>query len=348
MTDPPSARPPGVRPAVHTLTVSASRPLADVLLDLACAPNTLPLLAVLWAAVIWLGTQVPQLHAADMATDGLPRSELLALHALGLDALAWSLAVWLLGGLTAFAALAILLAQRPRWRAEHALLVVALPTVLGAWARATAGAPPVSLDVVVGADLATVPAAMADGGGPAPAPGRWQAQCQRRAGSETLDCAVEGAGLRHRVTLASGAPAVDQGEQITWMATSSAPAPTHMTLNWRAKPGDPAIFAVALEQNAQAEAPSLSVHLQPQLSTEAGPLVLVTDRGAAPTVRLLASPDVLPRAPATALVAGQDRVRIQVAPSRPGWPLVVAFLGLGAVFLRALRRPASRAEASQP
>ena len=137
---------PGARDLTAALTVAASRPLPDVLLDIAGSPQTLAMLAFLWSCVAWLGTQVPQLHAAGMATDGLPRSELLALHALGLDNLAWSLVVCLLAGLTVFAALTALLAGRSRGQRGAVLLAIALPVVAGYWLWTTTELP-VALDV---------------------------------------------------------------------------------------------------------------------------------------------------------------------------------------------------------
>ncbi len=327
----------GARDLTAALTVAASRPLPDVLLDIAGSPQTLAMLAFLWSCVAWLGTQVPQLHAAGMATDGLPRSELLALHALGLDNLAWSLVVCLLAGLTVFAALTALLMGRSRGQRGAVLLAIALPVVAGYWLWTTTELP-VALDVTVGADLATVPAWRSDGGGPAPAPGRWQASCRARAGLDSLACKVEGAGLRHEVILAPGMPAVNQGVQFTWLATATAPLPPNLTLNWQAKLPDSRVFALTLADGVLSEAPSMAARLQPSVAKETGPFVLVSDGAEHPTIRVLASPELLPQGRPSAQVTGEPLIRLQVAPSGTVAPLLLAFLGLAAAFYLGARQ----------
>ncbi len=343
MSDHHSAR------VVHAeLTVAAKRPLADVLLDLSTAPHTLAVLGVLWAGVAWLATQIPQLHAAGMATDGLPRSELLALHALGLDNLAWSLAVWLLASLTVFVTLASALAGRAHWRAQHVLPAVALPIVLMSWLWITHAAPPVVLDVTTGADFATVPAWLDDGGGAAPAPGRWQAACVAPSGSSALNCTVAGAGLRYLFTVSPGSPASTPGGQITWLSTATSPLPTRLTLNWRAKQPVADVFALPLDDGVQSLAPSLSSRLRTTVLKAVGPLIFVSDSGARASVRLLASPDLLPDGRPTATVSGQPIVRLHVAPSHSALLLCAAFLVLFVSFLLAWRRPDLAAEVASP
>ncbi len=332
---------PGPRPTPDSLAHSASRPLLDVLLDLVAGPQALAFCGVAWAEVLWLATQIPQRHAATAATDGLARPEVLALHALGLDALAWSLAVCLLAGLSGFAAIAAGLSGRLRWRAQDLAVALAGACAIAGWAQATADAPPVALDVAVGSDFATVPAWRHDGGGAAPAPGRWQAACKPQAGSAALACTVVGEGLRHQVSLAPGVPAVDQGQQLTWLATAPAPQPQRMTLNWHAKPPPAGEFALGLEAGVAAQAPALNARLLPYVVPEAGPLLLVTNSGPAPTLRVLASPDVLPLAPATATVDGPPLVRLQVAPHHGSAPFGAACLLLAAVFAWQVRRPAA-------
>ncbi len=316
---------------------AASRPLADVLLTISASPHTLVFLTVAWAAVFLLATQVPQLHAAGMMTDGLPRSEVLALHALGLDRLAWSLGVWLLAGLTTFAALAPLVSGRARWQPAEVLRGVALVSLLGVWLWQTAGSPPVTLDIQVGDPVGQVQSAMHDGGGPAPAPGRWQATCRAHAGSEVLDCAIAGAGLRHQIGLAPGVPAESQGVQFTWLSSSVAPLPKQMTLSWRATQDARQVFALALRDGESTSAPLLAATFQPQVIKEAGPLLLVRGTGSKPTVRLLASPDVLPHGRPTAQVVGEPLIQVQVAPAHPQWPLALVFLALASTFVLALR-----------
>ena len=331
--------------------VVPARSAADALLDFASAPNTLPALALLWAGVAWLGSQVPQIHAAATVTDGLARSELLALHALGMDELAWSPAAWLLGGLTAFAALTRVLAQPAGLRAAHLLAGVGFATLLACWAWQSTGAPPIVVDIAVGADFGVAPAWTADGGGLAPAPGRWSAACRGVApvgktpapsasDSDVLDCTVSGAGLRHQVRLAPGAPALDQGVQLTWLSTATSPLANQMALQWQAKRDAPDVFALALQGGVQSLAPALATRLQPIVIAEVGPLLLASDGGAKPAVRLLASPDVLPNGRSTARVFGQHLVRVQLAPARSGIPLFAAFLALAVASFLALRRRA--------
>ena len=320
------------------VTGAASRPLADVLLVLSSAPQTRAALAVLWAGVLWLGTQVPQLHAPGMGTDGLARSEVLGLHALGLDQLAWSLTTWLLAGFTVFVALVWLVAARGALRTAPVLRVLALTVLLGTWLASTAGAPPVTLEIPVGDKLAQVSAWMQDGGGPGPAPGRWQGACRAHVGAVVIDCVLDGAGLKHQVTLAPGASVESQGMQLTWLTTGPAPLPKQMTLNWRAKPERQDIFALQLRDGESTAAPMLQATLQPLVVKEAGPLVLVDDGGSSPRLRLLASPDVLPKGRPTAQVVGEPMVRVQVAPARSSVPLAVACLVLASGFIGLMRQ----------
>ena len=334
MTSPPDARDPSA-----PLTVADSRQVADVLIAVVAAPGTLATLTALWAAVAWLGTQIPQQHVPHLTTDGLPRSELLALHALGLDNLAWSLPFWLLAGLTAFAAIARALTVPLARRLDYWLLALALPLLAVSWLRLTGEAPAVLLEIPVGADLAVVPAWRADGGGVAPAPGRWQAACRAHAGSAALDCAVNGAGLHHLVAVAPGSPAHDQGQQFTWLMSGPATLPKQMTLNWQARADRHELFALNLEDAVESRAPSLAAQLAPSVLKEAGPLVLVSDTAPPMGMRLLASPDVLPAGRATAQIVAPPVVRIQVAPSRSALPLLLAFLALAAAFAAPLLRP---------
>lgn len=87
------------------------RPVAPAVFvrKLALSPAAFPSLAVGWAALALVGTQLPQADAPWPVTDGLSRPDLLAIHGLGLDRLAGSAAFWLLLSLTIVVAVARLL-----------------------------------------------------------------------------------------------------------------------------------------------------------------------------------------------------------------------------------------------
>ena len=326
------------RDPTSSVTAAASRPLPEILFELSSSSQALPILGALWIGVLWLTTQVPQLHAAGLGTDGLPRGELLALHALGLTNLAWSLAVWLLAGLTAFAVVAALLTGRARWQLRDGVVALAFVVLAGSWLWVTQSSPPVVLDIPVGDKQAQVAAWTLDGGGLAPAPGRWEGACLAQPGSVALKCTVVGAGLRHEVALSPGDSAASHGAQLTWLASAPAPMPGPMTLNWRAKPDGRDQFALNLQAGEGVAAPLLNARLQANGAKELGPFVLVTDAGPAPHLRLLASPAILPAGRPTAQLVSAPVVRVQIAPQRSSVPFFFACVALAVTFVAHARR----------
>ena len=312
---------------------TAARTRDGGLAALVAAPAALPTLGLIWAVVLAVATQIPQLHSAVWQADGLSRGDLLAVHALGLDRPLASLAVCLIAGVTLFVVVG-------RWvrrgiDAMGAGLAVGFGLVaLGAW-QVSAAAAPVWLDVAAEAPLGPVPTWTADGGGLGPAPGPWRAACRSAPGAQPAArwaCQIHGGGLQHDVALARGEPARDQGMQLTWLASATAPTAPAAQLQWLAPDTDRRL-TLALGAAQTREAPALGMRFLTESAPETGPLVLVTGDGERPGLRVLASPDLLPQGQARAEVTSAPLLRVQLAEARSPWPLAVGWLllaGLGA------------------
>ena len=310
-------------------------PLTQVLLASAQSPHTLPILVLLGAALAWLGTQIPQLHAPLFHADGLSRSELLAQHALGLDRPAHTLLAWLLLSLFTLVILLqlLVLRQRPRLPAIARLLGGTLVAL--AWLQTSADPPPLLLDVPLqlhpqpqATDLPTVVAWQQDGAGLQPAPGPWRGLCTLadKSADAQLQCVLSGAGLHHDLQLRPAQPIVDQQLQWTLLAEAESPQPQTLDLNLPPPLPGQKRLALHVQMSQVVDAPILQARVQPTLSAALGPLLLLTHAGNAPNLQFLAPPDVLPEGKPGILAHGDRLIRLQRATAHSPLLLLIGVL----------------------
>lgn len=322
-----------------------SEPAANFLRRAALAPGAPATLLLAGALLAFAGAQWPQADAPLAVADGLSRSDLLAIEALGLHRLGASVPAVLLATATLLVALARALLPAAIWvgRAElpmiHAALQpsfsarwplrltrsggmrAGLPDV-GAWLLAAAAACafahilyaatqplPVLIDVPVGEPEAHVEAWRTDAGALAPAPGRWRGQCQRT--GSRLRCTLDVPGARHDLTLHPGTTTHSGNQAVTWLDLGRSASPAALALQWQPA-GARQPYALTLQTGQVRDAPALGLRLHPATTRATGPLVLGVDvtKG---KLFALASPVLAPRAPTTATATGSELVRLQLA-----------------------------------
>lgn len=280
--------------------------------------------------LFWAASQLPQANAPWPATDGLSRSDLQALAAVGLDStLTGALAL-----LLAVAAALILVAQPvpPNATARLRRVLTGLAAIgLGVAVWTTAAAPrPTVVEVPLDAPAAALNAFVSDAGRWAPAGTRWHGRCQRV--SDGLRCTLEGAGAKHTVELQPGEPSADW----LWLGAAQTPLAAQLRLHWQATGREPSL-AIPLRDRQTVDVAALGRRLTPVVSRTAGPLVLVANPEQADGWLLAGPPSLHPQANRAATLAGADVALVQYAPgmgwlARAGWWLALA-AGAGALLM---------------
>lgn len=282
------------------------------------------------ALLLWASSQIPQSSAPWPATDGLSRSDLQALSAVGLDSTLTGAPALLL----AVAAI-VVLAARTAPASSIALLrrvlagLAALGLAVAIWT--TSGAPrPTVLEVPLDAPAAALNAYVNDAGRWAAAGSRWHGRCERQ--TDALRCTLDGAGAQHAVQLQPGVAAGDW----LWLGAAQTPLAAQLRLHWHPANSERSL-AIPLRDRQTVDVAALERRMTPVVSRTAGPLVLVA-HPEKPDGWLLAGPPSLhPAASRVATLAGTDVALVQYAPgagwlARAGWWLALA-AGVGALLL---------------
>lgn len=295
------------------------RPAGAWLATAAAAASSPAWVAAAAATLWWLASQIPQLDAPWPVSDGLSRSDLLALGAVGLDS-ALTGAPALLVALTGLA----VTAARP-WRSSALAGLRGAVAVAGGLCLALAvglssAAPrPVLLEVPIDAPAAQLQAFRPDAGRLVPDATRWTGRCQNAAGG--LQCNLEGLGAQHSFQVSRAGSSGDW----RWIASARTPLSADVQLQWLTERAAGAAVAVPLRDRQTVDVALLQRRLTPVVTRTAGPVVLSAAPGQADGWQLLASPALLPNAPrATTMVAGEVAL-LQLAP-RIDWPWWLALL----------------------
>ncbi len=333
--------------AVQSNEPGPARQLSDALVTGPVAPATL---FILWLALLWAGTQVPQAWAPLGHPDGGSRADLLAMAGLGLHHLAGSLPTWLLAASTLVVAAARLLhrpAESPAterlsslearlgkvvggatWRrssggralrfgpvvAFRALLAIAAVLVLTGWLVHGHGVAPTILQT----DAAGSVTALAVDAGRRVATASVSGRCSQQQG--TLECTLAGAtpglaDVQGQVVVAPGRPATIGAQTVTLLAHRPLHTVDRGRLRWR-RGGPGATDAAASDQNQDAKATWYAFELPAGKSVTVPSLgaqvSLVDGRRAGPLVVASASGKVSVAA-AAGVVVGAPTMRLEAA-----------------------------------
>lgn len=234
-------------------------------------PRGWQLLALMWAAIFAIQTQVPQRRAPAWLPDGLPRADADLVRALSLDDLGGSVPFWVALALTVVVAVA----SRTAWRSlvgrDRLALGAAYVGALvlgGALVASSMTSPPTLLDVPLDGSRAVASGAesarLVRMSGP-------DARC--RAEAEALACELDGTRIglesRHRIATPRGS--------LRWVGSATAPGAAEGRLELRLEDGARVGFDVA--SGRPTLVPSLRRRVAVSGTTRSGPLVTVAREG---------------------------------------------------------------------